>query len=43
MGPVWTLGDGPTVDIDSVRGRGGLELGIESRPVDMDARVESTA
>lgn len=43
IGPLWTLGDGPTVEVDSVRCRGGPELGIESRPVDMEALVESNA
>ena len=39
IGPFWILG--PTVEVDSVRGRGGPELSIESRPVDIDALVES--
>ena len=41
IGPFWILG--PTVEVDSVRGREGPELSIESRPVDMDALVESSA
>jgi hypothetical protein len=43
MGLFWTLACGPTVEVDSVRWRGGPELDIESRPVDMDALVESNA
>lgn len=43
IGPFWPLGDGPTVEVDSVRCRGGPELDMESRPVDMDALVESNA
>lgn len=41
IGPFWILG--PMVEVDSVRCRGGPELGIESRPVDIDALVESNA
>lgn len=41
MGPFWILG--ATVEVDSVRCRGGPELSIESRPVDIDALADSTA
>ena len=41
VGPFWI--PGPTVEVDSVRCRGGPELRIESRPVDIDALAESKA